>query len=654
MPRRKPTSTKQKKAEQQLKRAIKRGDAPAPEPTKKQPRKKKGRIGNSAANGNAVDIEKVKRLQSAFVKVSPEFLEETRRLASNLVLPRPIPQENTTLHLRDDAKQVEADRGVWSCPRRPKWRPEMTKLEVEKNEEGWFKKWLLESDERVDAWVKLQDERRNADGREQASMPASITHFERNLEVWRQLWRTTERAQILLVLLDSRCPTLHFPPSLAAYLEHLKKKVILVLTKVDISGQERVDAWVRFLQQRYPGLLMVQVESYAEKEITAVHQGKRQYEPSIPNAFRQSLIEAIKQAHTELATPPERIQSDPERLQKWVPPIKPSIDWDALLEAQGDLVGLHANPKSKPDDTGDNGSDNDSDLSSDKRELEYLTIGLVGQPNVGKSSLLNALFGAKRVRASKTPGKTKHLQTLFWTSEVLLVDCPGLVMPNYVPTELQVLSGVLPISRVSAVMSCVHFAAQALPLEEIFGLTHPSLSEPTPDDKRTWRNGTRPQASSATKANKWTAADVLTAYANANGWVTAKAGRPDVHRAGNAVLRALAEGRIQWAFWPEEHIPPNTSEARNSLGIWIPSSGTVEEEQESEDEDEHNETDPTAEQDSESGTESEEEDEEDEDEQIGGSGASTGPLSSRAATAGRFGALALEESEEESSDNSDT
>lgn len=33
---------------------------------------------------------------------------------------------------------------------------------------------------------------------------------------------------------------------------------------------------------------------------------------------------------------------------------------------------------------------------------------------------------------------------------------------------------------------------------------------------------------------EWTAMDILTAYANSKGWLTAKAGRPDIHRAGNA------------------------------------------------------------------------------------------------------------------------
>lgn len=36
------------------------------------------------------------------------------------------------------------------------------------------------------------------------------------------------------------------------------------------------------------------------------------------------------------------------------------------------------------------------------------------------------------------------------------------------------------------------------------------------------------------KEPKWTAMDIMTAYADRNGWVTAKAGRLDVNRAGNA------------------------------------------------------------------------------------------------------------------------
>ena len=98
---------------------------------------------------------------------------------------------------------------------------------------------------------------------------------------------------------------------------------------------------------------------------------------------------------------------------------------------------------------------------------------------------------------------------------------------------LQVLSGILPISKVSAVPACIHHALQLLPLERVFGLTHPVLSTMSAEDKRTWREP-RAQAQSDKLDPAWTAMDVLIAYAGAKNWVTAKAGRPDINRAGNA------------------------------------------------------------------------------------------------------------------------
>lgn len=67
----------------------------------------------------------------------------------------------------------------------------------------------------------------------------------------------------------------------------------------------------------------------------------------------------------------------------------------------------------------------------ERRALDTLNVGFVGQPNVGKSSTLNKILGAKRVGVSKTPGATRHLQTHYVNDEeveektLLLCDCPG-------------------------------------------------------------------------------------------------------------------------------------------------------------------------------------------------------------------------------------
>jgi large subunit GTPase 1 len=62
---------------------------------------------------------------------------------------------------------------------------------------------------------------------------------------------------------------------------------------------------------------------------------------------------------------------------------------------------------------------------------EGFVIGMVGYPNVGKSSTINRLLGTKKTSVSATPGKTKHFQTLIIDNHITLCDCPGLVMPSF-------------------------------------------------------------------------------------------------------------------------------------------------------------------------------------------------------------------------------
>ncbi|KAL1683741.1 hypothetical protein EV122DRAFT_286023 [Schizophyllum commune] len=502
------------------------------------------------------------RLESSFIRLSPEFLEITKKRASDSPLPRPIPAS----HAAFPSEQSSAE-GYVPCPRRPKWRYDQTKAEVEKNEEALFRKWLVEADEKINGFADASDVL-SAEG-----PIRSPCYYERNLEVWRQLWRVTEISDIILVLLDSRCPLIHFPDSLSKYLASYEgKRVILVLTKVDITGTDRTSAWRDYISGKHPGLRIVEVESYAEKTYSAT--GRRPaYEPHLPEEFRRKLVEAIHDTHAELLEPPPRVRESEKRLAYWKPSVRRSVDWEAAAAPRE--FGAPEPARSAPPKP-----ENDADVPE---EPPYLTIGLIGQPNVGKSSLLNALFGASKVRASKTPGKTKHYQTLFLSPDIRLVDCPGLVLPSHHEMEAQVLAGILPISRVSAVPACIHHAARLLPLERILDLKHPSAAAPPVEDKRTWRAGTGPKADSL-KTPRWTAMDILIAYAEKKGWLTAKAGRPDVHRAGNAILRMLAEGRIRWGYWP-----PGSDESViravagvEGAGIWIPGQDVIDEEEDDE------------------------------------------------------------------------
>jgi hypothetical protein len=197
MPRRKPTSLKEKKASVQLKRAIKRGDVPAPDPQKPAPRQKKRPRQHQPGSSQH---DSARKLQSKFTKLPPNFLDESKLAASSLPLPRPLSAQSTKLPSL--SAEVTAPR-LLTCPRRPKWRYDMTKMEVERNEEGLFKKWITETDIDVLEWQQSSSKVVSLDIPEnpETVMPHSTTHFERNIEVWRQLFAFLSIYFYLLILL---------------------------------------------------------------------------------------------------------------------------------------------------------------------------------------------------------------------------------------------------------------------------------------------------------------------------------------------------------------------------------------------------------------------------------------------------------------------
>ncbi|XP_063722720.1 guanine nucleotide-binding protein-like 1 [Symsagittifera roscoffensis] len=180
---------------------------------------------------------------------------------------------------------------------------------------------------------------------------------------------------------------------------------------------------------------------------------------------------------------------------------------------------------------------------------QRLTIGCVGHPNVGKSSVINSIIGKKVVSTSRTPGHTKHFQTHFVTCNVQLCDCPGLVFPSIVDKQQQIFSGLFPIAQVQEPYTPVGFIADRLPLVEMLGLKHPQG-----------------------EGEQWTAWDVCEAWAVKRGFRIARTSKFDVYRAANHLLRLTVEGRICMATYPpnyfsEEHMWRSSEETKQLIKL---------------------------------------------------------------------------------------
>lgn len=409
-------------------------------------------------------------------------------------------------------------------PKRPSWSSKMSTQDLNVQEQKYFTNYLNE------LFSKSHDK--------------PLSYFELNLETWRQLWRVIEMSDIILLVSDIRHPIFHFPPSLYHHVvDDLGKDMILVLNKIDLVDAGLVIAWRQYLKARFPKLNIIEFASYAGMRVKS-SSGKRvgKLRMAVKGATSlQAMVAKIVGNRADLSSWKEKIDSELGDLEN------NSADESSYPESEDEDENSNRNRKqygqknkgassAQLERKADQVIVEKADTSYYKQEERFkdglVTIGCVGHPNVGKSSLLNALYGKKVVSVSRTPGHTKHFQTIFLTENVRLCDCPGLVFPSHAPKALQVQMGCFPISQLREPYTAIGFLAERINLVRLLRLQHPEGDTET----------------------TWSAYDICEAWAEKRGFLTARTGRPDIYRAANHMLRMALDGRtIRLSFYPPNY-----------------------------------------------------------------------------------------------------
>ncbi|KAK8213849.1 NUC091 domain-containing protein [Phyllosticta capitalensis] len=86
-----------------------------------------------------------------------------------------------------------------------------------------------------------------------------------------------------------------------------------------------------------------------------------------------------------------------------------------------------------------------SALHSNRKQI---SVGMIGYPNTGKSSIINTLRKKKVCTTAPIPGETKVWQYVTLMKRIYLIDCPGIVPPNANDTDADLLlRGVVRVER---------------------------------------------------------------------------------------------------------------------------------------------------------------------------------------------------------------
>ena len=188
-------------------------------------------------------------------------------------------------------------------------------------------------------------------------------------------------------------------------------------------------------------------------------------------------------------------------------------------------------------------------LHEDKKQI---SVGVIGYPNVGKSSVINTLISKKSCKVAPVPGETKIWQYITLFKRISLIDCPGVVVDTAGDTETDsVLKGVVRAERLENPEDFVPDVLKKVKREHIAGQY--KLSK---EDSK-WEKHTQLLETIATKAGR-----------------LRKGGDPCLRSAAIMILNDFQRGRLPHYVAPPElkdeektTIPEEATNASTADGI---------------------------------------------------------------------------------------
>lgn len=417
---------------------------------------------------------------------------------------------NTVGLLNDDAlnemrRKQKENLKFLRCPRRPAWIGGMTGEELEAMEYKEFIEWRKKL-------AELSEEK-----------GIMMTPFEKNLEFWRQFWRVLERSDLIVQIIDARNPLMFYCEDIHSYTKEISegKENVLLMNKSDYLTEQQRKHWANYFGQQG-------IKALFFSALDETNDHKMQL---------RSIREAAKESDDENGSEQDSEDSDDEIEEE---------------KASDDLVGKmnefalkdEFNLDKVPEYIRDGRMFNRKELIEVLRSLhtntearyktDYLTIGLVGYPNVGKSSTINALIECKKVSISATPGKTKHFQTIFLDEQLCLCDCPGLVFPNFVLSKAEmILNGILPVDQIKDFRPPINLLTSVVPLR-VFQAKY-SLILPANEEYQ--------------QKEYLTPDELLNSYSLMKGYVTGR-GLPDHAKSAKCLIRDFVSGHLLYCYAP--------------------------------------------------------------------------------------------------------